>query len=135
MTKLENRRNSDKAHVRFYCDWMGLPAYRCLSCHSRALLFEILSWYRPANANEFELSQRKVAGLLGCSRATAAKAITELEDKGWTECVGAGSGMVGAKESRAARYALTCYPADHGTAPTNTFRHWIAFPKARKAKR
>jgi DNA-binding transcriptional MocR family regulator len=77
------KKYSGPRFIQFY-DWeLGCPAYRHLSVYGRALLIEFRIAYNGYNNGEIVMSVRQGAKLIGCNKDTAAKAIKELEEKGW----------------------------------------------------
>ena len=62
---------------------MELPAYRLMSAFGRALLVEFRRKFNGSNNGEIAMAVREAARLLSCHKDTAAKALRELEDKGW----------------------------------------------------
>lgn len=115
----------DQSHARIYFRWMQLPAWRTLTPHARSLLVEILTWYRPSQPNRFDLSQRRVMDLLNCSNATAAKALHDLEDRGWIEVERVG-GLKGKRATRTTVYSLSVFPRDITEAARRGFERWTA---------
>jgi hypothetical protein len=113
----------DAAHGRVYAEWLSLPAWRDMGAAPRALLIELLTKYRPTEPNFVELSDRKAASILGCSRPTAAKAVAKLVECGWLEVERHG-GMKGRFSKRSSGYSLTMQPLFPGDAPTRAFMKW-----------
>ena len=113
----------DLPHGRIYVAWMLLPAWRQMSCPSRALLVELVTKYRPTAENLFVLSDRHVAGMLNCSRPTAARTLAELEECGWIEVERVG-GMTGERSKRSSAYSLTTHARIIGESPTKSFEKW-----------
>lgn len=113
----------DEPHGRIYVAWMLLPAWRKISCPSRALLVELVTRYRPTMENLFALSDRHVAEMLNCSRPTAAKTLAELEECGWIEVERVG-GITGERAKRASAYSLTTHARIIGESPTKAFIKW-----------
>ncbi|MBV1701715.1 MAG: helix-turn-helix domain-containing protein [Hyphomicrobiales bacterium] len=121
----------DKPHGRIYATWMQLPAWREMSCFSRALLVELVTKYRPTTENLFALSDRQVADMLNCSRPTAAKTLTELEDRGWIEVERVGK-MTGERAKRSSAYSLTTHARIIGESPLKTFERWRPYKPTAK---
>ena len=77
------RSKTDGKHVREY-EWMlRSAAYRSLSCYARCLLTEMKRLYDGRNNGDLHMSVRHAAALLSCHRDTAAKALHDLEDRGF----------------------------------------------------
>lgn len=117
----------DKPHARIYRSWLDLPAWTTLSAHARCLLVELLARYRPMEPNGFEISDRTASQLVDCARNTGAKALAELEDRGWIKVVRVGR-LFGPKAKRASVYELTYYTSSQGDAPTKEFLRWQPHP-------
>lgn len=113
----------DKPHARIYRDWMDLPSWRTLSPEAVKLLVEMLASYRPHEPNRFQISGRLAADTIKCSRATAAKALEELEDRGWIKVEAFGR-ITGPRPNRAACYSLTRYPTSDGRPASKAFLRW-----------
>lgn len=120
---MEKRRPWEKPHVRIYLEWMLLPAWVELSVYARALLPEILRLYKPSQQNWIELSDRRAAIILKCSRPTAAKTLAELVECGWLDVERVGQ-MSGKYSRRASAYSLTMYAPTIGEAPRMSFMKW-----------
>ena len=69
--------------IQIYDFEMDCAAYRHLSVYARALLIEFRRAYNGHNNGKIVMSVRQAAKLIGCNKDTAAKAINELEEKGW----------------------------------------------------
>lgn len=123
-------RPRDKPHARIYDAWTHLLAWTTLKPPARSLLIMLLVRYRPAEPNRFEVSDRTAAALANCSRGTAAKALAELEDRGWIEVIRVGK-MRGPKARRASVYALTYYPRLVGERASQAFLTWRPQPVQR----
>lgn len=106
---------------------MESPAWQALSVHAQALYPWLkLEWKGPkANNNgRIQLSVRQAAVLLGCSRETAAKALRDLQAKGFIQVTQkAVLGITGT--ARCNQYELTeiAMPGEK-TRPRNLFREW-----------
>lgn len=113
----------DKPHARIYAEWLHLPAWRALSCFGKTLLVEMMAAYRPTGENRIELSDRRIASILNCSRQTAARAIAQLEECGWLEVERVGK-MTGPRSKRSSAYSLSIFARITGEAPTKAFLRW-----------
>ena len=110
---------------------MDLPAYRLLSVYARALLLEYRRKYNGSNNGDIAMSVRHAARLLDCCLDTAAKALQELEDKGWTRLTQKGSfhwkAEAGGRKFRAATtWRITNQPKGLGTdiKATKEYMKW-----------
>jgi hypothetical protein len=115
MASAQNRR--DRPHARIYSDWVELPSWQGLSNVAKVLLVEMLTRYRPKTNGRLAWPVSKVRDVVGVSKSTASRALTELEKWGWITCEKV-SRFGGA--ARPSLYALTCYdneltgePASH----------------------
>jgi hypothetical protein len=102
-------KHRDGPHARIYEKWLTLPTWRALSLAARSLLVEILARYRPGDNGKLAWSVRQAAQVLGVSKSTAARALTELELNGWI-AVATVSAFGG--KAKPATYTLTMYPDD-----------------------
>lgn len=120
MAKATNR--SDRSHARTYAHWRTFPAWTSLSLAARCLLVEILLEYRPGKNGQLAWPCRKAARAIGVSKDTGARALTELELKGWLtveRCANFGRSTV------PACYALAMYANDATGDPASlAFGHW-----------
>ena len=114
----------DKSHARVYSEWLQLPAWLTLSPYAKALLIQMLASYRPS-MQTIEMTDRAASVAIPCARATAAKALAELEEKGWikVERVGARCSL-GAKR-RGSAFRLTGQPFYFEPA-SEDFKRWQA---------
>jgi hypothetical protein len=112
----------DRPHARIYSAWMELAAWREASLAARVLLIEMLARYRPGDNGRLEWSIRRVAEVLGASKATASTALKELETVGWIEVTRVGSFS---RKGRPSHYALAMFANDvTGEPATRTFERW-----------
>ena len=120
MAKATNLR--DRAHARIYSHWRTFPAWTSLSLAARALLTEILLEYRPGQNGALAWSCRKAARAIRVSKDTGARALTELELKGWLtveRCANFG------RRNAPACYALAMYVNDATGDPASfAFEIW-----------
>lgn len=113
---------SDQAHARIYSRWRGYPAWKTLSTTARALLTEILLENRPGLNGKLSWPCRKAARAIGVSKATAARALSELEDKGWITCERV---ALFGKSKAPALYAVTMFANDaNGDPPSRAYELW-----------
>ena len=106
----------DNSHVRIYATWLDLPTWRALSLAAQALLVRVMAEYRPGRNGFLEWPARKAAASIGVSKATASRALTELERNGWLQVVRVAA-FSGAH--RPALYRLTMYPCDATGEPAS----------------
>lgn len=114
-------RDRAPAHARIFATWVVLPAWRALSPVARALLVEMLARFRPGQNGALEWPVRKAANAVGVSKATAARALIELERNGWLSVtrVAAFGGR-----PKPATYLLAMFGNDlTGEPPSRAFEH------------
>jgi hypothetical protein len=98
-------------------------AYRSLSLAARAVLIELVDVYRGTNNGYLALSTRDAAARIGTSKDTAARALAELQAKGFI--VRCSRGHFDRKTPHASEYRLTFRPCDRTSGrPTNDFMRW-----------
>lgn len=104
-------------------EWMlACPAYRSLSCYSRCLLTELKRLYNGHNNGDLYLSVRHAGYLIGAGKDTAAKALKELEERGFIR-----QHQVGAfswKKRHATTWILEEYSLGD-SLPTKAFMKWV----------
>jgi hypothetical protein len=105
------------------------PAWRALSAVGRAAWLEVARLYKGHNNGQLGLSARDLGERLNCSKATAARALNELEVKGF---VGVQKvGRYGQKD--ASEYFLTLYRNDvNFDLPSKAFTRWTPPPTVSK---
>ncbi len=110
--------------VRMYHWEMDCAAYRALSCYARALLLEIRKRYNRTNNGKISMAVREAATALNCHKDTAAKALQELQDKGWIRVTQKGS--FDWKKKVATTWRITDQPIGAGldTPETKEYASW-----------
>lgn len=112
----------DRPHARVYAHWRNLPAWALLSLVARSLLVEILMEYRPGANGRLAWSCRKAARSICVSKDRAARALIELEMKGWLTVERVANF---GRRNLPAEYALTMYANDVTGAPASfAFEAW-----------
>jgi len=112
----------DRPHARVYAHWRHLPAWAMLSLVARSLLVEILMEYRPGANGRLAWSCRKAARSISVSKDRAARALIELEMKGWLTVERVANF---GRRNLPAEYALTMYANDVNGAPASfAFEAW-----------
>jgi hypothetical protein len=112
--KLVNKRRDGK-HVRLYDYLLKSPAYLSLSCPARAVLVEVARVYNGTNNGRLGMSIRMLAERCRIARGTAGKALKELQDRGFIDCVQVGA--FSRKVPHASEWRLTWWPCDISRAP------------------
>lgn len=103
------------------------PAWRSLSLNARCAFLELLSIYNGRNNGRIALSARSLADRLPISRATATRALNELEAKGFIEAVRKCAFNVKSGQARATEWRLTIHFCDvTNESPSRKFIHWQA---------
>ncbi len=97
--------------------WLGL------SLAGRAAFVEALAFYRGDNNGYIMLPVRTLAERIGTSKDTVSRALVELEDKGFIECVFIGSFR--RKDRKASEYRITLYQCDRDhSRGSKKFMQW-----------
>ena len=98
-------------------------AWRSLKPVARSAYVEIAFGYDGANNGRVQMAARTLADRLGMDKATAARAINELETKGFIEIAKRSSFDFKLKQCQ--EYRLTAFRCDvTGELPTKTFMRW-----------
>ena len=100
---------------------MKSTAYKSLSFKSIVTYIELKRRYNGINNGAVHLSCRSAAEALGCTPNTAAKAIKELEDKGFIKC--RFKGKFDHRVHRASEFIITEYEYNNKLA-TKDFMRW-----------
>jgi hypothetical protein len=112
----------DRPHARIYAHWRQYPAWTSLGLVARALLVEMLMEYRPGTNGRLAWSCRKAARAVGVSKDRAARALIELEMRGWVTVERVANF---GRRNLPAEYALTMYANDASGAPASyAFEAW-----------
>lgn len=102
---------------------LNSAAYLSLSPAARAVHVEIIRLYNGKNNGRLALSVRIAASRSRIARNTAARAFTELQDRGFVECVTPGSFSL--KSRHAAEWRLTHLKCDaSGKLASKPFMRW-----------
>lgn len=98
-------------------------AWRSLSAQARAVYVQLGLRYRGANNGRLALSVRDAAAECRINKTTAARAFSELVERGFIELAQAGAFTF--KTRHAAEWRLTALPCDRTGAPAaKTFMRW-----------
>src|ERR1700736_2980981 len=117
------RRGPSTPFVMLHWFMLDSPAWQSLSGVEAKAYVAIARRYDGSNNGRIAVPTRTLATKIGCSNATAARAIITLLDRGFLECVEA-SGF-NRKNRRAAEYRLTMYSCDLTNKPgTKAFMRW-----------
>lgn len=110
-------------YIQLHHRLLNSPAYLSLSPAARAVHVEIFRLYNGSNNGRLGLSVRTAANRCRIARNTAARALTELQDRGFVECVTPGAFSL--KTRHAAEWRLTHLKCDaSGKLPCSPFMRW-----------
>jgi hypothetical protein len=113
----------DAPHVRLYRWLLDTPAYLSLNCPARAVLVEVARAYDGTNNGRIGLSVRQASQRCNIARGTAARAFTELQDRGFIELVT--KGAFSRKAQHASEWRLTWWSCDvTGELGSKAFMRW-----------
>jgi MarR family len=124
MPKKRNRnRRKDAQHIRLYRYITNSAAYLSLNCAARAILIEIAGVFDGYNNGRLGMSVRTLARRCHLAPGTVTKALRELQDRGFIECVTRGS--FNRKVQRASEWRLTWWACNvTGRPPEQPFMQW-----------
>ena len=121
--RTRRRRGPSTPFVMLHWFMLDSPAWQSLSGVEAKAYVAIARRYDGSNNGRIAVPTRTLATKIGCSNATAARAIITLLDRGFLECVEA-SGF-NRKNRKAAEYRLTMYSCDLTNKPaTKAFMGW-----------
>jgi DNA-binding HxlR family transcriptional regulator len=124
------RRKGEARHVRLYHWLLDCPAWQSLSPAARCAYLELKFIYNGGNNGRIGLSARRLGACIHVSKNTAARALRELQEKGFIERVTAGA--FHRKVRHATEWRLTEEKCDvSGALPTKAFMRWGQEKKTR----
>ncbi len=104
---------------------LASPAWKSLSPPARCAYIEICNLYNGSNNGRIALSARTLADLLSVSRATAGRALLELENRGFIQVVREGGFNIKSGARRSTEWRLTIQRCDvTGENATKAFMRW-----------
>ena len=110
-------------HVRLYYWLMQTAAWKSLSGNQRAIYIEMASRYDGSNNGRIVYSVREAAQALHIGKATAARDLIVLEERGFIVVMARGAFNV--KLKLATEWRLTEFNCDvTGALPTKEFAKW-----------
>ena len=110
-------------HVRLYHWMMATPAWKSLNGNQRAIYVEIAARYDGSNNGRIPYSVREAAQALHIGKATAARDLIVLEERGFIVVMVRGAFNV--KLKLATEWRLTEFNCDvTGALPTKDFAKW-----------
>jgi hypothetical protein len=102
------------------------PAWKSLSLAARCAYLELLALYNGSNNGRIALSARTLASRLPISRATASRALRELEDRGFIEVTRPGGFNLKSGDRRATEWRLNRFFCDATSkAASKAFMRWM----------
>lgn len=99
------RSRYDGAHVRLYAYMTDSPAFLSLTCAARGVLIEIARRYNGTNNGRLAASVRDLSMRCRIAPGTASRALGELQERGFIECVTRGAFSL--KARHASEWRLT----------------------------
>ncbi len=124
------RRRGEARHVRLYHWMLASPAWQSLSPTARAAYIELKFLYNGVNNGRIGLSARRLGERIHVSKNTAARALQDLEERGFIER--ATPGAFHHKVRHATEWRLTEERCDvSGALPTKAFMRWGQEKKTR----
>ena len=128
MARVRNGRSGKSArHVRLYHYMLESEAWKSLTANARAIYLEIAARYAGPSSNNGRIpySVGEAAASLKISRATACRALQQLQDRGFIAVVKRGAFSL--KTKHASEWRLTEFPCDvSGDLSTKDFMKWRA---------
>jgi hypothetical protein len=123
LMRMKGRKGTAARHVRLYHFMLESAAWQSLDPVGRALYVEMANRYRGSNNGRITFSVREGAALLHVSKATAARALSALLDRGFI--VPTKIGAFSLKIRHASEWRLTEHYCDvTGTEATKAFMRW-----------
>jgi hypothetical protein len=114
---------SAQPFIQIFNYMLATPAWLSLPAMARAAYIQIAARYNGSNNGKISLSSRELADELGCARATAARALTNLDDAGFIRPTSIGQFKL--RNRKASEYRLTAFRCDEtGEAATKDFQQW-----------
>ncbi len=127
MSKRHRRKNQGRStspFVMLHWHLLDSRGWHELSLHARGAYLELCRLYNGENNGRLGLSARRLASLVPCDKATASRALRELEDAGFIQTMRLGA--FARKDRLASEYRLTNFTCDvTGDLPT---RSWNRLP-------
>jgi hypothetical protein len=116
----KRRGRSSSPFVMLHWHLLDSQGWHQLSPHARLAYLELTHLYNGANNGRLSMSARRLASLIPCDKATASRALRELEDAGFIEAMKLGTFT--RKDRLASEYRLCIYTCDVTGDPPN--RKW-----------
>jgi hypothetical protein len=112
-------------HVRLYYWMVQTVAWKSLNGNQRALYVEMAARYNGSNNGRIHFSAREAGAAVHVSKATAARDLTVLQERGFIFAMTRGAFSVKYKQRQATEWRLTEFNCDvSGALPSKEFAHW-----------
>lgn len=128
------RTGKSPRHVRLYHYMLHSKAWLSLSANARAIYIEIASRYAGVNNGRIPYAVRDAAAALRIGTATASRALTELQERGFL--VPVTKGAFSFKKRHATEWRLTEFTCDvsNSAVPTKEFMKWDVSSEVRSGR-
>jgi hypothetical protein len=124
-TDRTGRSKKSARHVRLHHWMMQTEAWKSLSGNQRAILVEMAARYNGSNNGRIHFSIREAAAAVHVSKATAARDLAVLQDRGFIVARIRGGFNVKDKRAQATEWRLTEFNCDvTGALPSKEFARW-----------
>ena len=124
-TDRTGRSKKEGRHVRLYHWMMQTAAWKSLSGNQRALYLEMAARYNGSNNGRIHFSTREAAQALHIGKATAARALAVLVERGFIVAMIRGGFNVKDKQAQATEWRLTEFNCDVTfVLPSKEFARW-----------
>ena len=124
-TDRTGRSKKEARHVRLHHWMMQTAAWKSLSGNQRALYVEMAARYNGSNNGRIHFSTREAAQALHIGKATAARALAVLVERGFIVAMIRGGFNVKDKQAQATEWRLTEFNCDVTfVLPSKEFARW-----------
>ena len=112
-------------HVRLYYWMMETAAWKSLNGNQRAIYVEMAARYNGSNNGLIHFSARQAAAALHMSKATGARGLAVLVERGFIVAMTRGGFNIKDKQAQATQWRLTEFNCDvTGALPSKEFARW-----------
>ncbi|MCP3464475.1 hypothetical protein [Bradyrhizobium sp. CCGUVB23] len=120
---MKTKRTTTERYVRIYHRMMQTQAWRSLDGNARAIYIELAMLYRGNNNGSIGFSAREAARSILVSKATAARALIVLQDRGFIVATTKGRFDI---KRQATEWRLTEFRCDlTGQPASRDFETWV----------
>jgi DNA-binding transcriptional MocR family regulator len=124
-TDCTGRSKKAARHVRLYYWMMQTAAWKSLNANQRAIYVEMAARYNGSNNGRIHFSTREAATAVHISKATAARDLAVLVERGFIVAVTRGGFNVKHKQRQSTEWRLTEFNCDvTGALPSKDFARW-----------